>query len=99
MKTKHPMQPVFIDEDGIARFRGNPIVRFLYDWAVNKGMGMNELIMMPFENEDREHFAQLIGYSICGYGELSYVSDKSYAEAEEKVSELKNSQLSKKRKK
>ena len=37
---------------------------------------------MPFSNEDREQFAQLIGYPFSGWGELSYVSDKTYELAE-----------------
>jgi hypothetical protein len=42
--------------------------------------------MIPFSNGDREQFAQLIGYSVGGFGDLSYVSDEAYlvarAEAE-----------------
>ena len=30
---------------------------------------------MPFTREDRQQFAQLIGYSESGYHDLSYVSD------------------------
>jgi hypothetical protein len=37
---------------------------------------MNKLAMMPWSNEDRCQFAQLIGYSLGGYGELHYVSDE-----------------------
>jgi len=32
--------------------------------------------------------AQLIGYSVSGYGELSYVSDESFNSAHEKAKEL-----------
>ncbi len=39
---------------------------------------MNDLAIIPFDNEDREQFAQLIGYSLSGYGSLSYVSNDSY---------------------
>jgi hypothetical protein len=42
---------------------------------------LNDIAMMGFSDEDQEHFAQLIGYSIGGYGELSYVSDESYRAA------------------
>jgi hypothetical protein len=69
--SKHPMQPVMIDKHGVARFKANAIVQFLLD----KGpFDLNKLATMPFTNEDREQFAQLIGYSVGGYGELSYVS-------------------------
>lgn len=39
---------------------------------------MNKLAMLDFSKEDRQQFAQLIGYSLDGYGELSYVDDDAY---------------------
>jgi hypothetical protein len=39
---------------------------------------MNHLAEMDFSAEDREQFAQLIGYSLSGFGELDYVSDATY---------------------
>jgi len=38
--------------------------------------------MIGFPQEDREQFAQLIGYSLSGFGELDYVSDETYEVAE-----------------
>lgn len=81
-KRAQPMQPIVLDDRGRPVFQENPIVRFLLDWAKARGMGLNELQMMSFDNCDREHFAQLIGYSVGGYSELSYVSDVSYNKAE-----------------
>jgi len=82
----HPMQPIVLDEHGRPRFKQNAIVRFLLDFSQGKGIGMNELAMMPFSPEDRVHFAQLIGYTVSGFGELSYadpeVVSKADAEAE-----------------
>jgi hypothetical protein len=40
-----------------------------------------KLMTLDFPQEDREQFAQLMGYSISGYHELSYVSDESCAQA------------------
>ena len=37
---------------------------------------MNKLACMNFSNEDREQFAQLIGYSVSGICDLDYVSDR-----------------------
>ncbi len=87
MKTKkqktlvNPMQPLYKDEDGVVRFKENKIVNFLYDWASNKGMGMNTLVMMEFSQDDREQFLQLIGYSLCGFSEIQYVRDDTYERA------------------
>jgi hypothetical protein len=44
-------------------------------------LDLGKLMMMDFPQEDREQFAQLMGYSIAGYHELSYVSDESAAQA------------------
>lgn len=86
---KHPMQPLARDDDGVIRFKPNAIVRFLLDWATPKGMSLNEMAIMNFSQEDREQFAQLIGYSVCGYSDLSYVSDASLAEADRIARKLK----------
>jgi hypothetical protein len=72
----HPMQQIETDEQGIKRFRRNKIVEYLLD---NGGLDMNAIACVSFDNEDRRQFAQLIGYSISGYSDLSYVDDASYA--------------------
>ena len=56
------------------RFRENKIVSHLLDTYTD----MNKLARIDFTDEDRMQFAQLIGYSVGGYGSLSYVSDESY---------------------
>jgi hypothetical protein len=33
---------------------------------------MNTLALMPFDDDDRRQFAQLIGYSVDGYLDLPY---------------------------
>lgn len=77
-KTEHPLQPVVTDEQGVRRFKKNAIVVYLLDAGPND---MNKLALIPFSREDREQFAQLIGYSVSGFGELSYVSDEAYKRA------------------
>lgn len=78
----HPMQPVVLDPHGVARFKQNAIVRFLVDWARDRGMSLNELAVMGFSDADFEQLAQLIGYSVSGFGELSYVSAEAVARAD-----------------
>lgn len=76
---KHPIQPLYVDPSGILRFKQNAIVNFLLEAGP---YDMNKLALMPFSDEDRCQFAQLIGYSLCGYCELTrYVSDEEYARA------------------
>ncbi len=76
---KHPIQPLEKDEDGVVRFKANAIVNYLLD---NGGIDMNDLARVDFSQEDREQFAQLIGYSLSGSGDLSYMSDATYEAAE-----------------
>jgi len=76
MKNKHPIQPIAPDKNGTMRFKENAIVSYLLD---NGPFDMNQLARLPFSNEDWEQFAQLIGYSLSGFGELSYVSDDTKA--------------------
>ena len=75
----HPLQPIYLDEHGTPRFRKNNIVDFLLE---NGGYSLNELATKGFSNEDWEQFAQLIGYSISGFGELNYVSDRAFNKAD-----------------
>jgi len=82
VKDPQPIQPVIKDEDGIPRFRENAIVRYLLDLArKHKIADLNSLADLPFSQDDREQFMQLIGYTITGYHELSFVSDESAAQA------------------
>jgi len=77
--VEHGDQPLFVAPDGLTRFRANPIVRFLLDAGP---FDLNALAAMDFTDEARAQFAQLIGYSLRGYGELSYVSDEAWIRAE-----------------
>jgi hypothetical protein len=79
---KQPAQPLKIDKERVLRFQENAIVRHVLDFASSRGCSLNELASIPFSKADRQQFAQLIGYSLCGYGELPYVTDAAYAEAE-----------------
>ena len=74
----HPVQPLVNDPSGVVRFKANAIARYLLD---NGGYDMNDLATLPVSDEDRAQFAQLIGYSLSGFGDLSYVSDEMYQRA------------------
>lgn len=80
MTLKNPIQPLEPDAKGVIRFKANAIVRHLLD--THPSCNMNELARMEFSDDDRQQLAQLIGYSLSGYGELSgYVDDESYVAA------------------
>jgi hypothetical protein len=70
--VKQPHQPMQV-VDGIVRFTPNRIVRWLLDAGP---FDMNQLAMLPgISREEHAQFAQLIGYSVSGYGDLSYAVD------------------------
>ena len=79
-ELKNPIQPLADDERGVLRFKANGIVWHLLD--THPACDMNKLATLDFSDDDRQQFAQLIGYSLDGYGSLaSYVSDEAYAAA------------------
>jgi hypothetical protein len=82
---KNPIQPLVKDASGTIRFKRNSIIDALLEHGQKTGFGLNEIAFKfasPQHNDDHAQLAQLIGYSLSGYGELSYVSDYSYATAE-----------------
>ncbi len=77
-----PMQPLVRDPGGVIRFRANRIVRFLLEEV---SYDLNQLYLMGFGEDEWEQFAQLIGYSVSGFGELDYASNDAYATAEKRA--------------
>ena len=78
-----PIQPIYRDEHGTKRFKPNAIVRYLLDEG---GIDMNRLAVQDFTDDDRQQFAQLIGYSLGGYSELGYTSNAVF-EAANRIAE------------
>jgi len=75
-----PMQPIEFDEHGTIRFKKNSLVDFLLENGPND---MNTLAALPGVTKDeRMQFAQLIGYSVSGFGDLSYAHRKVVQEAD-----------------
>lgn len=81
---KNPIQPLAKDAQGVLRFKGNTLVSALLDHGQATGFGLNEMACKFYTTEhadDWQQLAQLIGYSLSGYGELSYVNDDAYGAA------------------
>jgi hypothetical protein len=55
--------------NGVKRFKSNAIVRWLLD---DGPFDLNRIAVRGFDVEDQRQFAQLIGYSVSGYQDLSY---------------------------
>ena len=82
---KHPIQPLFKDENGTIRFKPNAIIEYLFEAGK---LDLNAIASIPFNADDHEQLAQLLGYSLSGFGELSYVTDLTYDAAESKSKQL-----------
>jgi hypothetical protein len=87
----HPLQPLEQDKYKVIRFKDNKIVQYVLD---NGGVDLNQITRVSseegFSRDDRIQFAQLIGYSVNGFGELSYVTDRAYERAATMEEGLKN---------
>lgn len=81
MTYKFRNQPVIVDKHGTHRFARNRIITHLLD---DGPFDMNHLAVWCHQNgisqEERAQFAQLIGYSVSGYSDLSYADDDSVEE-------------------
>ena len=77
-----PMQPICIASDGVIRFKQNRMVNDVYEFSQPRGFGLNEMARRDYTQEERMQFAQLIGYSVSGYGGLSYASPESAEKAD-----------------
>lgn len=79
-----PWQPI-VKQNGVYRWKANAICK----WLVDKGLAnLNELACQDFTAADRAQFAQLIGYSISGWGDLSYVRNTDANEAQAMAEKL-----------
>lgn len=85
MSERHPQQPIEQDEIGTYRFKQNAIVRYLLDAG---SFDMNAIALLPVSNDDRSQFAQLIGYSVCGFGDLPYTDNEQADAAQETVDRM-----------
>lgn len=74
----HNHQQVYLNENGTIRFRPNKIVDWLLENASKHGYDLNRIACENFDREDQIQFAQLIGYSVYGWGTLSYCDDVVY---------------------
>lgn len=74
------MQPIGWAKDGVVRFKANRIIEWLFE---SGKLNLNEIACMDFPIEDRVQLAQLLGYSVSGFGDLSYVPKELVRECDE----------------
>jgi hypothetical protein len=89
----HPMQPIGRDASGVVRFKENRAVSYLLaEASEGRRCDMNDLVRAcqhgAFPEADMVQLAQLIGYSVAGFGDLSYAPPDVVAAADEIVARL-----------
>lgn len=86
-RKPHPMQPIVVAQDKVIRFKANKVVRWLVDLmseghvkADGRPFNLNNIAthvqLAGWDPEEAEQFWQLMGYSVSGYGELSFIRRK-----------------------
>lgn len=76
-----PLQPIIWAEDNVIRFRKNRLVEYLLDHGP---FDMNHLALLPeISADERAQFAAMVGYSVSGWGDLSYVNEDCRGEMED----------------
>lgn len=84
-----PMQPIITAPDGVARFRANSIIEDLWKAGV---IDLNKIAIAAahgrYTKAEQMQLAQLIGYSVSGFGDLSYADRDVVRRADKKVQEL-----------
>lgn len=88
-----PMQPIVVAKDGVVRFQENRIVSaFLEAGREGKRLDLNEIAVRAcrgeFTTAEQMQFAQLIGYSVSGFGDLSYADRDVVRRADKKANSL-----------
>jgi hypothetical protein len=82
------MQQMRADERGVIRFRKNTIVDYLVQFAAERGVTLHDLAVHGFDKDDWAQFSQLIGYSVSGWGSLSYVTARQRDKADRRAAAL-----------
>ena len=82
--AEHPTQPLVL-VNGVVRFKGNKIVERLFEERV---IDLNKIVGWDLPAEDFEQFWQLLGYSVSGYGELSFIRPETVERADKAADEM-----------
>lgn len=76
--SKQPMQPIeYVGE--VIRFRSNAIIDRLFREGI---IDLNQIALWQVPLADKEQFWQMLGYSVSGFGDLSFVRAKTIRKAD-----------------
>jgi hypothetical protein len=78
----HPLQPTVIDDEGIARFKGNAFVEYLFE---KSSMSIADMNLSEFSVEDREQMLQLLGIPVSEFVAMKDIRQSSVEEAQKMI--------------
>ena len=82
--VQHPMQDLRWDGD-VIRFRANEIIK---DAVESGAINLNDIACKQYSQADHMQLAQMIGYSVSGFGDLSYAHPDVVYEADRRAAVL-----------
>jgi hypothetical protein len=85
MSKKQPTQPIELDAYGVVRFQPNAILVYLFE---SKRLNLNDISIKRFPVEDMRQVWQQLGYSVSGYGDLSFADPGEVAVADAEAARL-----------
>lgn len=91
VEIPHPLQDIFLDTDGIVKFRENRIIASMF----NSGkIDWRKIDRSEFSDEDKRQLAMLMGLSVDDFACLPYIDE----DTKEQVNAIKMELLSEARK-
>jgi hypothetical protein len=83
------MQPIVWDDNGVIRFQDNKIIKMLADAGVlDLNYIAGQCIEKRIPHVDQMQFWQLLGYSVSGFGSLSFVTKEMVLAADTAAGQL-----------
>lgn len=84
-----PMQPIVLADDGVIRFQENRIIR---DLLKTSTLDLNDIARAAcsgkYNDAEEMQLAQLLGYSVSGFGDLRCADRDVVRRADQKASKL-----------
>lgn len=88
-KRTQPMQPIAWDGKGVIRFQDNKVITMLLEAGVlNLNSIAGQCIEKKIPRADQMQFWQMLGYSVSGFGDLSFATKEMVAAADEIAAQM-----------
>ena len=68
--NRFPLQPIYTDRQGIKRFKGNAIIKWMF-----RKFKITDILHGSFSEMELLQFVMLMGHSLCYLSEISWVGE------------------------